>query len=204
MQAWLHTLDSLLAWCMPDESLLEDLFRVMGHQKALVCFNSLTGSEQQAGGGAQLWDMHALLKQGMESGEVAPLPWTVYARERCQDAFRFLASGAAPGSLVPSVLGQSRRRARPGQCARQQRCHGMWPVAGGAGSPFASRPAKPSQLLGTCGLGRWAGALGTRLGFGRGSARFANARNRCQDALPFLASGALPCSRVPSAWQVAY
>ena len=38
--------------------------------------------------------MHALLKAGMDSGEVAPLPWTVYGREQCQDAFRFLASGA--------------------------------------------------------------------------------------------------------------
>ena len=45
---------------------------------------------------AQVWDMHALLKQGMDSGEVAPLPWTVYGRDQCQDAFRFLASGALP------------------------------------------------------------------------------------------------------------
>ena len=38
--------------------------------------------------------MHALLKAGMDSGEVAPLPRTVFGREQCQDAFRFLASGA--------------------------------------------------------------------------------------------------------------
>ncbi len=38
--------------------------------------------------------MHALLKAGMDSGEVVPLPRTVFAREQCQDAFRFLASGA--------------------------------------------------------------------------------------------------------------
>jgi hypothetical protein len=43
--------------------------------------------------------MHALLKQGMDSGEVAPLPWTVYGRDQCQDAFRFLASGARPAAL---------------------------------------------------------------------------------------------------------
>ncbi len=50
-------------------------------------------------GRAQVWDMHALLKQGMDSGEVAPLPWTVYGRDQCQDAFRFLASGARPAAL---------------------------------------------------------------------------------------------------------
>ena len=49
----------------------------------------------------QVWDMHALLKAGMDSGEVAPLPWTVYGREQCQDAFRFLASGAG---CIKSVL----------------------------------------------------------------------------------------------------
>lgn len=70
----------------------------------MASFILRTWAEQQAegrGGGAQLWDMHALLKQGMESGEVAPLPWTVYGREQCQDAFRFLASGAAPRAPVP-------------------------------------------------------------------------------------------------------
>ena len=38
--------------------------------------------------------MHTLLAEGMRSGEVAPLPWTVYARSKMQDAFRYLASGA--------------------------------------------------------------------------------------------------------------
>ena len=42
--------------------------------------------------------MHALLAEGMRSGEVEPLPWTVYARGKMQDAFRYLASGAAPHS----------------------------------------------------------------------------------------------------------
>jgi len=44
---------------------------------------------------AQVWEMHALLEEGMRSGEVAPLPWTVFARGKTQDAFRYLASGAA-------------------------------------------------------------------------------------------------------------
>ena len=126
----------------------------MGHQKALVCFILLTGSEQQAGGagGAQLWDMHALLKQGMESGEVAPLPWTVYGREQCQDAFRFLASGAAPALFSPAVLGQSRRRAGPRECEAATL---QWLVSGRmrCRTPFASRPAKSFQLLGNCGSG---------------------------------------------------
>jgi len=34
-------------------------------------------------------------EEGMRSGEVAPLPWTVFARGKTQDAFRYLASGAA-------------------------------------------------------------------------------------------------------------
>lgn len=38
--------------------------------------------------------MHALLKAGMDSGEVAPLPRTVFGRDQCQDAFRYLASGS--------------------------------------------------------------------------------------------------------------
>ena len=41
--------------------------------------------------------MHALLAEGIRTGEVAPLPWTVFARGKMQDAFRYLASGALHG-----------------------------------------------------------------------------------------------------------
>ena len=46
------------------------------------------------GAAAQVWEMHALLAEGIRTGEVAPLPWTVFARSKMQDAFRYLASGA--------------------------------------------------------------------------------------------------------------
>lgn len=42
----------------------------------------------------QVWDAHKHLSRGMESGEVQPLPWTVYSRDHAQEAFRFLAGGA--------------------------------------------------------------------------------------------------------------
>jgi hypothetical protein len=51
--------------------------------------------------------MHALLEEGMRSGEVAPLPWTVFARGKTQDAFRYLASGA-PHARGPALLFQRR------------------------------------------------------------------------------------------------
>ena len=38
--------------------------------------------------------MHALLAEGIASGEVQPLPHTFYGRDRMQDALRYLASGA--------------------------------------------------------------------------------------------------------------
>ena len=41
----------------------------------------------------QVWEAHRHLNEGIESGEVKPLPWTVYSRDRAQDAFRFLAGG---------------------------------------------------------------------------------------------------------------
>ena len=44
--------------------------------------------------------MYALLKAGMDSGEVAPLPRTIFGREQCQDAFRFLASGAGGAAYL--------------------------------------------------------------------------------------------------------
>lgn len=46
-----------------------------------------------------MWEMHALLAEGIRTGEVAPLPWTVFARSKMQDAFRYLASGALRGSV---------------------------------------------------------------------------------------------------------
>ena len=43
----------------------------------------------------QVWQSHRLLNEGIASGEVQPLPWTVYSRDKAQDAFRFLAGGLA-------------------------------------------------------------------------------------------------------------
>jgi len=59
---------------------------------------------------AQVWEMHKLLAEGMRSGEVEPLPWTVFARAKTQDAFRYLASGARAAPPGP----------RAGACARVQ------------------------------------------------------------------------------------
>ena len=41
----------------------------------------------------QVARLHELLKEGIASGEVQPLPWTVFARSKAEDAFRYLASG---------------------------------------------------------------------------------------------------------------
>ena len=41
----------------------------------------------------QVWEAHKHLNEGIASGEVQPLPWTVYSRDKAQDAFRFLAGG---------------------------------------------------------------------------------------------------------------
>ena len=41
----------------------------------------------------QMAQLHAMLGEGITSGEVQPLPWTVFARSRAEDAFRYLASG---------------------------------------------------------------------------------------------------------------
>lgn len=43
----------------------------------------------------QVWELHALLAEGVRSGEVVPLPWTIFGRSEMQGAFRYLASGAA-------------------------------------------------------------------------------------------------------------
>ena len=42
---------------------------------------------------SQVWEAHTHLNEGIASGEVQPLPWTVYSRDKAQDAFRFLAGG---------------------------------------------------------------------------------------------------------------
>lgn len=41
----------------------------------------------------QVWNAHKHLMDGIASGEVQPLPWTVFSRDKAQDAFRFLAGG---------------------------------------------------------------------------------------------------------------
>ena len=50
----------------------------------------------------QVARLHVLLKEGIASGEVQPLPWTVFARGKAEDAFRYLASGARL-ILKPSI-----------------------------------------------------------------------------------------------------
>ena len=47
---------------------------------------------------AAVWDTHKLLADGIASGEVQPLPYTVYSRQKIQDAFRFLAGGEVPAA----------------------------------------------------------------------------------------------------------
>ncbi len=51
----------------------------------------------------QVWDAHKHLSQGMKSGEVQPLPWTVYSRDHAQEAFRFLAGGGRR-PLNPTII----------------------------------------------------------------------------------------------------
>lgn len=43
----------------------------------------------------QTLEVHRLLEEGIRSGEVAPLPVTVFDRANVSDAFRFMAAGAA-------------------------------------------------------------------------------------------------------------
>ena len=47
----------------------------------------------------QVWEAHKHLNEGIASGEVQPLPWTVFSRDKAQDAFRFLAGGVSCNSL---------------------------------------------------------------------------------------------------------
>lgn len=49
----------------------------------------------------KVWDAHKHLSQGMQSGEVQPLPWTVYSRDHAQEAFRFLAGGGCRPEIPP-------------------------------------------------------------------------------------------------------
>ena len=48
----------------------------------------------------QVWEAHKHLNEGIASGEVQPLPWTVYSRDKAQDAFRFLAGGGPSMHLL--------------------------------------------------------------------------------------------------------
>ena len=49
----------------------------------------------------QVWEAHKHLNEGIASGEVHPLPWTVYSRDRAQEAFRFLAGGEITRMSAP-------------------------------------------------------------------------------------------------------
>ena len=44
--------------------------------------------------GAQVWEVHRLLSEGLASGEVVPLLFNIFAKESAADAFRFMAAGA--------------------------------------------------------------------------------------------------------------
>ena len=53
---------------------------------------------------AQVWEAHRHLNEGIESGEVKPLPWTVFSRDKAQDAFRYLAGGGPPPDCAVPVI----------------------------------------------------------------------------------------------------
>lgn len=93
--------------------------------------------------------MHGLLAEGMRTGEVTPLPWTVYARNDMQDAFRYMASGAVLADTLPRgwsgmVQDASRHQAAACQQSLQnsnlQCTHGVrgWPSKQQTG-PVAAR-----------------------------------------------------------------
>ena len=90
--------------------------------------------------------MHALLKAGMDSGEVAPLPWTVYGRGQCQDAFRFLASGAGWG-LCYAAACCSFASARPVRQNQAQQLAGQSLTA----LPFDAAGTHMGKVLVQCG-----------------------------------------------------
>lgn len=43
----------------------------------------------------QAWELHKIMLEGLESGEVQPLPFTIFSREQTEDAFRYLSKGNA-------------------------------------------------------------------------------------------------------------
>jgi fatty acid synthase len=46
------------------------------------------------GASPQAWEVHALLTEGIKSGEVVPLPMNRFSRAEAGNAFRFMAAGA--------------------------------------------------------------------------------------------------------------
>ena len=46
---------------------------------------------------SQAWEVHALLTEGIRSGEVVPLPFNRFSRREAGNAFRFMAAGASCG-----------------------------------------------------------------------------------------------------------
>ncbi len=44
--------------------------------------------------------MHKLLQEGVSSGEVQPLPLTVFTHAQCEDAFRYMAKGESLAATV--------------------------------------------------------------------------------------------------------
>ncbi|EIE22203.1 ketoacyl-synt-domain-containing protein [Coccomyxa subellipsoidea C-169] len=84
---------------------------------------------------ARAWEVHALLKAGLDSGEVVPLPLSKFSRREAADAFRFMAAGTHVGK----VLIQMGAKADAAEAAAEKPEYSklssnfMWPA----------RPAKP-------------------------------------------------------------
>lgn len=51
--------------------------------------------------------LHELLQKGILSGEVRPLPLTIFASEKAEDAFRYMATG---GKLFLKCMYQQEKR----------------------------------------------------------------------------------------------
>jgi hypothetical protein len=60
---------------------------------------------------AQALEVHRLLKEGVASGEVIPLPFNAFDREEVSEAFRFMAAGEALISLSHSQTSSRRNPA---------------------------------------------------------------------------------------------
>ncbi len=88
---------------------------------------------------AQVWDAHKHLVQGMESGEVQPLPWTVFSRDHAQEAFRFLAGGTHMGKVLVQV-GQSEEARRAAEAAAQAGAQPMPVVLPRSNVPEEAKP----------------------------------------------------------------